>query len=624
VGVLVLALFALLLGKLAWLQTVEAPRLRAISERQRFRPVPESLAPVGLRVPLVERAPRGEILDRTGRTLAKSHFEHRLYFDPVAWERGVAGCAFEDFVEELPRLLRAEGVQVDARQVGRKLRQRRTADGRAVREVLLARDVSPGARRRLAETFKDACWSGLYFRDLVARKYPWGEATSQVVGVVGEAEDDADGAVAGRCGLEWQLDALLAGRRGVRGGERDSTGRELDFGAGFVLPPLEGATVTLTIDAEISRICLEALARNAKDHPCRRSSAVVIAPRTGEILAAVSYPSSPPEGPGLDARRLALAAVSDSYEPGSTIKPVVIGWALEKNRIRGDEAFECGGPDGSEVFHGRVVTEYSVNPEPLTPAQILWRSSNVGATRIGLERLRLPGLFEAFRTFRVASRPQSGLPNEAAGYHTPQKADSGRGLPGATDGGAGVSFPRGYEIRLSPLALAVAYTPFATGGFRVEPTVVKSVRVGDRTIEPPRPRTRVLSERACGYVCDAMLEAFENPRGTAHGSARSARYSIMGKTGTSQYADRQVARGQQYNAWIVGIAPARADDAAGRPQDPEIVVVVVHHRVANRGKGTYTGGVVSGPAAREIVERTLDHLGIAPDQPHPVEEGGGG
>jgi cell division protein FtsI (penicillin-binding protein 3) len=456
----------------------------------------------------------------------------------------------------------------------------------------------------------------------VAREYPFGEAVAQIVGVVAESDKDVDGAVSGRTGLEWQLDALLTGRRGAFAGERDSMGRDLRFEDEYAIPPLDGAEVRITIDAEISRFCLEALARNAKANPCVRSSAVVLSARTGEILAAVSYPASPPNGAGFNAKNLALAAVGDSYEPGSTIKPFIVGWGLEKGYIRGDQLFDCGGPSGTTMFFNRTVTEYSVNPDPLTPAQILWRSSNIGATRIGLERLKLAGLFEAFRAFHLADRPKAGLPNEAAGYYTPQRADPERGLVAATDSGAGVSFPRGYEVRLSPLALAVAYTTFATGGDRLSPTIVKEVRVADRTISAPPPaRLHVLSPDSCNYVREAMLQAYEHHRGTAYSSARSTKYSAMGKTGTAQYMDRSVQRGHQYNAWIVGMAPAKDPADPTKTRDPENVAVVVHHRVAHRGKGTYTGGVVSGPVMKEIIERTLEHLGVEPDQPGPAEQG---
>lgn len=622
-GALVILVLGSLLLRIFWIQIVEGPRLRKIYDQQQVRPIPQMLSNVSLKVPLTERAPRGAIVDSGGRVLASSYYAHRLYYDPTAWGSESHGCRWEDFVGELPNLLKAEGVRVDKAELTKKLEREKTRSGNPIREVLLARDVSPAARRRLAETFKDACWRGLFFRDQVARSYPFGESTAQVVGIVGESEEDADGAVHGRTGLELQLDALLAGRRGVHGGERDSMGREFRFEDVFVVPPLEGAEVRLTIDAEISRFCLEALAKNSKAHPCVRSSAVVLSARNGDVLAAVSYPASPPEGAGFSAKNLALAAAGDSYEPGSTIKPFMIGWALEKGVIRPDQHFECGGADGLETFFNRTVEEYSINPQALTPAQILWRSSNVGATRIGLECLKLRGMFEALRNFRIAEKPRCGLPNVAAGYFTPERADPDSGIIGATDGGAGVSFPRGYEIRVSPLALAAAYTTYATGGYRLEPRVIKEIDVGGRAIAAPPPtRRRILSQATCDYVREAMLQAFENPRGTAYSSARSAKYSAMGKTGTSQYADRHTIRGTQYNAWIACMAPAKDADEPSKTRDAEIVVVVVHHRVPNRGKGTYTGGVVSGPVAKEILEHTLEHLGIEPDQPVPVKEEG--
>jgi cell division protein FtsI (penicillin-binding protein 3) len=618
IGVGTVTVFALLLGKLFWLQVVDGPRMKLVYEQQQKRPLPQTLVPVSLKAPLSEKPMRGTIMDRKGRVLAASYFVHRLYCDPSTWELPARAGEIETVASELPEILKAEGVRIDADKLAARLRRSRLDDGRPIREVLLASHVTPAARARLAETFRESGWHGLYFRDLVAREYPFGEAVAQVVGVVAESEDDGDGSVSGRTGLEWQLDALLTGRRGAFVGERDAKGRDLRFEDVFAIPPLGGAEVRLTIDAEISRFCLEALARNAKANPCVRSSAVVLSAKTGEILAAVSYPASPPAGPGFDAKNLALAAIGDSNEPGSTIKPFMVSWGIEKGYIRGDQTFDCGGPSGTTTFFSRTVTEYSVNPEPLTPAQILWRSSNIGATRIGLERLKLAGMFEALRAFHIADRPRAGLPNEAAGFFTPQKGDPERGLVGATESGAGVSFPRGYEIRLSPLALAAAYTTFANGGERLSTSVFKEVRVGARTIEAPPPqRTPVISRASCEYVREAMLQAYENPRGTAHSTARSTRYSAMGKTGTAQYMDKHVARGQQYNAWIIGMAPAMDPDDHEKTRDPEIVAVVVHHRVTARGKGTYTGGVVSGPVVKEIIERTLEYLGMEPDQPGP-------
>src|SRR5262249_42551109 len=154
------------------------------------------------KAPLAEKPSRGAILDRKGRVLAVSYFVHRLYCDPQAWEAPHRAEELESVASELPAVLAAEGVHVDAARLEAKIRRPRLEDGRPIREVLLASNVTPAAQRRLAETFRDAGWHGLYFRDLVAREYPFGEAVAQIVGVVAESEDDADGSVQGRTGLE--------------------------------------------------------------------------------------------------------------------------------------------------------------------------------------------------------------------------------------------------------------------------------------------------------------------------------------------------------------------------------------------------------------------------------------
>ncbi len=626
IGVIVLLVFSGLICKLFFLQILRGDEFRTRALRQASKPTPVTLVPVSNAISLEERPVRGPIVDRAGRVLARSYYEHRLCFDPSTYiplpnagPKRIAelDAAKDSIVRELPALLRSVGQGVAAETVAEKIERTHTESGRVIQEVLLCRDVDPATQRLLSAAIEQRRWSGFNWRHVVARVYPYGETTAQVVGIVGESQDPKDdGRVAGRMGLEWQFDQILEGRRGVTDGERDARGHEFRFDTEFQVPPTPGAAVHLTIDAEIQRFCLEALEHNAKKNPCVRSSALVLDPKTGEILASVSYPASAPEGPGFNARYMPLAVASDSYEPGSTIKPVIIGWGLEKGYIRGDQYFECGGADGREVFYNRLVEEYSVNPQALTPAQILWRSSNVGATRIGLERLKLRGLFDAFAAFHVRSRPNSGLPLETAGYHTPEKSDPEHGIRGATESGAGVSFPRGYEVRVSPLGLATIYTTFANGGERVTPTVIRDVRYGGTIVRPPPPaRERILSRATVDYIRNAMLQAYENPRGTAYSTARSTRYSAMGKTGTAQYQDKYTARGAQYNAWIVGMAPAKNPDNPTTTRDPDILVIVVHHRVANRGKGTYTGGVVSGPVLKEIVERTLEYLGVEPDQP---------
>lgn len=647
IAVSVLVLFGVVAVRATWLSVAfgEAKAAAVARQEPRANPPTARLAaaetrPLRVAVPMEARPRRGTIFDRTGRPLAISAWKHRLLFNPSLYDTGPIEAAIaargdttptaseqrrmdrmrkvrRDIEYALPRFLTAEKIRFDEKELLARVRGNRDPKtGKPIKEVVLARDVSPTSRRRLLEAFrlraeadKDLDWNGFMFDDVVFREYPWGAAVAQVLGMVAESPDPRDGGrVAGRSGMEWQLDRVLEGRPGQVLEERDGLNTPFRDEIAFATAPIQGGDVTLTIDAEIQRTLIDEMEKQAKEFPCAKASTVVLDARTGDILGIASWPSTTPYAKDFKAERLQLGAASDSYEPGSTIKPIVVSTALERGVIREDERFECGGADGTEFFLGRKVTEYSTNPSPLTAQEILWRSSNVGATRIGLHRLGLPGLFDAFGRFKLRGRPGSGLPHETAGWYTPQVAPKGSGLASATESGAGVSFPRGYEIRLSPLHLATTYTVFATGGDRVAPNIIREIRYGDSIIQPaPRVDRDVVGDSAVAYVAEGMRQVIENPRGTAHRTGFSQKYTMMGKTGTAQYADRDTARGTAYNTWFCGVAPAH---------EPRIVVCTVFHKVIRTGKG-YTGGVISAPVARTVVERTLEIMGVPPDRETP-------
>ena len=641
---IVLSLFGLVGVRATWLHVfgIEAKACAIARHEPKANPPQSRLLaaesrPMRVAVPMEARPHRGTIYDRSGREIAVSAWKHRILFDPSRYdptpilaairERGdteptrserKAIAKMEkvkaDIMAVLPSLLRAEGIKFNQADLQKRLQTTHdAATGKLLREVVLARDVSPTARRHLLEAFRareelDAQleWRGFMFDDVVFREYPWGAATAQVLGIVAESPNPRDGGrVAGRSGMEWQLDRVLEGKPGQILEERDGLNTPFRSELAFATEPIQGGDVTLTIDAEIQRALLDEMEKQAKEFPCAKASTVVLDAHTGEILGIATWPSTTPYAKDFRADRLQLGAASDSYEPGSTIKPVVISTALERGVISETERFECGGADGTEFFLGRTVTEYSPNPSPLTAQEIIWRSSNVGATRIGLQRLGLPGLFDAFGRFKIRGRPGSGLPQETAGWYTPQTSQRGSGVSAATQSGAGVSFPRGYELRLSPLHLATTYTVFATGGDRVSPTIIKNIKYDNNVVTPPlRVDRDVVSKTTLDYVVEGMRQVIENPRGTAHRTGFSQKYTMLGKTGTAQYADKDTPRGSAYNTWFCGVAPA---------SNPRIVVCTVFHRVIRTGKG-YTGGVVSAPVARNVIERTLEILGVPPDR----------
>jgi cell division protein FtsI (penicillin-binding protein 3) len=449
-------------------------------------------------------------------------------------------------------------------------------------------------------------YSTLGFEDVVARTYPYGELAAQILGVVGASSDPEDARVLGRTGLEKELDRLLGGEAGRLGGEQTGGGVRFKLAATPAAEPLDGADVTLTVDVDMQKILFAALRKNAKEYKSLRASAVVLDAKTGEILGIASIPATTPGGDGFNPAGLRLGAIEDSLEPGSTIKPINFAWAVETRRLRGDdeERFDCGGRDKKETFYGRLVTDYSVNAEPLTPTEILFRSSNIGATHVALDRLGLDGLYAAYDAFRLLERPGSGLAAEAGQVIAPKNGDPRRGVRPASARWEGCSFAQGYGLRVSPLALATAYTVFANDGERVAPTIFKEIRRGGSSFRPEPRRARVVSPRSVEFVKRGMTLVVEHPRGTAHSTARSEKYVYCGKTGTSQF---DYVRGvtRFYNAWMAAVAPA---------DDPRIVVVVVHHKVNTSQNNAYTGGSISGPVVREVVEGVLERLGVPPNR----------
>jgi cell division protein FtsI (penicillin-binding protein 3) len=436
--------------------------------------------------------------------------------------------------------------------------------------------------------------AGVRYEPRLKRSYPLGGTMVQVVGLVGEAQDDGPGRVAGRTGLELWLDQVLEGRRGALFGQRDGRGKGFLLGEADLVVPTPGTDVVLTLDARIQEFCLEVLAASVEESRAESASAVVLDAHTGEILACASYPTADPDRlgePGAEPRNLNLAAVLDLYEPGSIIKPLIVAWGLQTKTISMDEPWDCGGSKGYHFFGPRRVREFLANPGPLTTEGVLIKSSNVGATRIGFERLGVERLWEAFARFGLAGRLPVTFPYVPRCRHTrPEDMRRSGYSPLMT----AVSFCQGYEIMLSPLAMARMYLPLANDGLLMEPRLL--AQVGDQRIPDP-PAVRVIDADVAWSVRQTLRRAVEEGTGRR---LQGLPWSVAAKTGTPEITGTLL-----HNPVVCAIAPASA---------PRIVVAVVHHKVLKRGPGTYTGGAVSGPPARSIIEKTLRYLRVEADQ----------
>lgn len=603
------AVFVILACKLYWLQVLPQPeRLQVVSA--------ETLRPAGPRPThlMFEQPYRGRILDRRERVLADSWYAHDVVIDGKEIVAAQTPEERRDAALRTSVLVRAALSDAGIRHQPQDVHDRivRAVDQKEPYRVLV-RGLDPDRRRRFVDRVQKGLRPSAQAKDKprlrsaglrtvprLRRSYPWGDVTSQLVGLVGESEHDAEARIAGRTGFELMAEGVLAGRPGFLRAERDAAGRRL-LAEWAVHQRIErGADVVLTIDAEIQDICMDALSRSVAERKAGRGSAVVLDARTGEILAAASYPTASPElVEGESARNLNAGAIVDLYEPGSVIKPVLVSWGLQRNSLRLDASWDCGGGDGAHVFvdgrRRRLVREYRTNPNNLSTEGVLIKSSNVGSVRI-LMYLGLGAAWEAFGAYRLQGQIKVAYPyTEVARYTTPRMvADN----PAYSALNTACSFAQGYEIMLSPLGMARMYLPLAGDGTIPEPSLLKEIRGAERTHRPEPRRSRAVRKDVAQQMRRVLTRVVEEGTGKV---LRDMKWTAAAKTGTPKIMSTG-----HYNPVVCTFAPASR---------PRIVVTVVHHDVTPRlTGGRYTGGKVSGPVAKEIVTRTLDYLQVPSDR----------
>lgn len=496
---------------------------------------------------------RRSIFDASGRCLAVSTGKPSLFADP----KGIGDPA--ECARRLSPILR-----ISEEELLRKLTERH-------REfVWLKRKVTEEEARRAMEI------AGISTVTEYQREYPEGRTACHVLGHVGLDEE-------GQEGVELAADAWLAERRdrvsaAVDGGRqvfrRDSAG-----------PALRG-DVVLTIDLEWQRIVEQELARSFAEHQPEAATGIVMHPRTGAILALAGLPDyDPSESARTPADRRRNRALTDPYEPGSTVKPLVIARALEKKIITPSSVFHC--ENGRFRVGSRTIHDHEPYG-PLTVTDIVARSSNVGAVKIALllGREEVRGILERFGFGRRAG---IDLPGESAGVLYPLSRWSSFTLTSA---------PLGHEMLATPLQLLCAYAAVANGGRRVVPYVVEEVMEEEGTILARRGRQegQVILSPGVAAQLKEMLRAV-----VVSGTGKEADVQglrVAGKTGTTQTFDPQTRtyRRDRHIATFVGFAPV---------EDPQVSLIVVVHRA----RGTAYGGRIAAPIAARILERGRGLMG---------------
>lgn len=506
-------------------------------------------------------APRGMILDRQGVELARSLEVDSFFAVPAE---------IADAREAARQLAPLFGT--DAGALASKIEEA----GRARRKfVWLAREVEPDRAARA----KALSLAGVHTIREPKRYYPNGALAAHVLGFVGL--DDK-----GLGGVEGFYNASLKGEGGEVTVARDA---RRDAFASSEVEAREGESIVLTIDRNIQHVTERTLSEAVARERAKSGTAVVLDPRTGEILALANSPSFDPNGATRipDEARV-NQALQYIYEPGSTFKVVAYSAAIEEKLVRPDDTIDC--QMGSITIFGRTVRDTHAYGT-LTITEALAKSSNVAAIKLGM-RVGNERMYDYIRRFGFGEKTGVELNGETRGIlrHPSKWQKTSIG-----------SVAIGQEVGTTPVQVASAFGAIANDGLRIAPHLVREVRdARGRAVRRTEPKTTQVVSPETARTVRAMLESV-----TVKGTAKAARlegYTAAGKTGTAQKIDPRTRAYSKtkYVASFVGFAPA---------DRPAVVIIVVLDEPA----GSYYGGTVAAPVFREIAEQVLPYLDVVPD-----------
>jgi cell division protein FtsI/penicillin-binding protein 2 len=485
-------------------------------------------------------APRGAILDASGNVLVDSH--ELVHIDIAPRE-----------VRDRARLTE----QLIAARVAPELIARAsdtTVKWLSLPDLYVASEIAPLVKI-----------AGVHARTIMQRDFATAGGIRRIVGRVGPDGRALDG-------IELSMDSVLQGasqgaRRAV-----DVRGRSIDSPEGWRTEPHAGASVTLTINESLQEICERALARATDSLQAEGGDIVVMNPLNGDVLAMASRRSNP--------RAVANTAVSEPFEPGSTIKPFIAAALLEHGRARADEMIETF--NGQTIIEGRMITDGHKAKE-LSLSDVIRYSSNIGIVRFA-QRLTPREKYEALRDFGI------GTPT---GISLPAEADGTLREPIKWNRTSGSSIAMGYELAVTPLQLVAAYSAIANGGQLLEPHIVKEIRSADGELvyrAAPRVIRRVVSPEVAREVQKMLLGVVESGTATR---ADLATYLLGGKSGTA----RRTVQGKgyvlgNYTASFVGLFPV---------DKPQYVVLVK----LDSPRHDYYGGEIAAPVTKVVLRAAL-------------------
>jgi cell division protein FtsI (penicillin-binding protein 3) len=492
-------------------------------------------------------ATRGKIVDRNGAMLAVSLATYEVWATPKLFDG--------DHGDEIARLLDMPPKDV----------QKRVEGGRSF--VLLKRQVEAESAERIAQIGR----AGITLVPDTKRFYPEGESAAHVVGFTNNEDR-------GQEGMELAADARLIGEAGQREVIRDRLGRVVSQ-IGETDLPQNGETIQLTIDRRIQALAHSQLKAAIAKHKARAGSVVVLDAKNGEVLALANYPSFDPNNRAhLSGEQLRNRALTDTFEPGSTIKPLVAALSIDLGKVRPETRIDTS--PGSLKLGPHVIHDTS-NHGVITVSEAVQMSSNIALTKLALQ-LPAQTIWEKYREYGIGRAPELTFPGSATGrLRSPERW---RPIEQAT-------MAYGYGMSLSLLQVAQIYTAYAGDGRFHPATLIQG---------EARREAHQVTKPATAKAVRNMLEMAMGPNGTGRAAAIDG-YRVGGKTGTAR---KQVGRSyaaNKYRASFVGIAPM---------SDPRLIVAVM---IDEPTGGTYYGGTVAGPVFSGVAGGALSLLGVPPD-----------
>jgi cell division protein FtsI (penicillin-binding protein 3) len=499
-------------------------------------------------------ANRGQILDRNGLILASSVPAPSIWAIPD----DVDTTGEKDKLRTLAKLL-----DMPYADLAKKLGEDKTF-------VWIKRQVHADTAKEIAALNI----KGIYQRKEYKRQYPEGEAAAHIVGFT-NVEDN------GQEGVELLFNKRLLGKPGMRHVIKDRLGRAVED-RGEVVPPVDGQDIQLSVDSKVQFFAYAKLKEAVLAQRALAGSVVVLDSVTGEVLALANYPSYVPDKrTNLTGAQLRNRALTDTFEPGSVMKPFTVGIALDKGKVKPATLIDTA--PGSWTINGATIRD-SHPHGALTVEQVIQVSSNVGTAKLAMQ-MPAKDMWETFSKAGFGQKPQVEFPGVVSGRLRPYA--KWRPIEQATQS-------YGYGMSASLFQMVRSYTVFSHDGQIIPATLMKTTEpaVG---VEVFTPQT--------AHAIRKMLQLAAGPGGTAP-KAQTQGYSVGGKSGT---AYKQQGKGygsdgnRKYRSWFVGMAPI---------DKPRIIVGVM---LDEPSAGQYYGGAVAAPVFSETVQQTLRLMNVQPD-----------